>query len=233
MSIALIGSLVVLALLDSTSIGTFFVPLVLLLVPGRPRLAPILGYLATIAVFYLALGVLVMVGGTALFDVLGDALTSTPAYWVQLVLGVGLFALSFRFDPKRRAKKGRSPTGSWSARVQRATGSTRTLMGLALTAGMLEVATMFPYLGAIALIAGAGLAPGVDVAVLAGYCVVMVLPALVLLGVRLVLAERVTPLLTRVNNWFEKHAIGATGWILAIVGFLVARDAAFRLGFFG
>jgi hypothetical protein len=122
---------------------------------------------------------------------------------------------------------------SWSARVQRATGSTRTLMGLALTAGMLEVATMFPYLGAIALIAGAGLAPGVDVAVLAGYCVVMVLPALVLLGVRLVLAERVTPLLTRVNNWFEKHAVGATGWILAIVGFLVARDAAFRLGFFG
>ena len=233
MSIALVGSLVVLALLDSTSIGTFFVPLVLLLVPGRPRLAPILGYLATIALFYLALGVLVMVGGTALFDVLGDALTSTPAYWVQLVLGVGLFALSFRFDPKRRAKKGKSPTVSWSARVQRATGSTRTLMGLALTAGMLEVATMFPYLGAIALIAGAGLAPGVDVAVLAGYCVVMVLPALVLLGVRLVLAERVTPLLTRVNNWFEKHAIGATGWILAIVGFLVARDAAFRLGFFG
>jgi hypothetical protein len=232
-SIALVGSLVVLALLDSTSIGTFFVPLVLLLVPGRPRLAPILGYLATIAVFYLALGVLVMVGGTALFDVLGDALTSTPAYWVQLVLGVGLFALSFRFDPKRRAKKGKSPTVSWSARVQRATGSTRTLMGLALTAGMLEVATMFPYLGAIALIAGAGLAPGVDVAVLAGYCVVMVLPALVLLGVRLVLAERVTPLLTRVNNWFEKHAVGATGWILAIVGFLVARDAAFRLGFFG
>ena len=233
MSITLVGSLVVLALLDSTSIGTFFVPLVLLLVPGRPRLAPVLGYLATIAVFYLALGVLVMVGGTALFDVLGDALTSTPAYWVQLVLGVGLFALSFRFDPKRRAKKGRSPTVSWSARVQRATGSTRTLMGLALTAGMLEVATMFPYLGAIALIAGAGLAPGVDVAVLAGYCVVMVLPALVLLGVRLVLAERVTPLLTRVNNWFEKHALGATGWILAIVGFLVARDAAFRLGFFG
>lgn len=230
MSIALVGSLVVLALLDSTSIGTFFVPLVLLLVPGRPRLGPILGYLATIAVFYLALGVLVMLGGTALFGVLGDALSSTPAYWVQLVLGIGLFVLSFRFDPKRRAKK---PTVSWSARVQRATGSTRTLMGLALTAGVLEVATMFPYLGAIALIAGAGLAPVVDVAVLAGYCLVMILPALVLLGVRLVLAERVTPLLTRVNNRFEKHAIGATGWILAIVGFLVARDAAFRLGFFG
>jgi hypothetical protein len=233
MTVALVGSLVVLALLDSTSIGTFFVPLMLLLVPGRPRLAPIVGYLATIAVFYLALGVLVMLGGTALFDVLGDALTSTPAYWVQLVAGVGLFALSFRFDPKRRAKKGKSPTGNWSARVRRATGSTRTLMGLALTAGVLEVATMFPYLGAIALIAGADLELLTGVAVLAGYCLVMILPALVLLAVRLVLAERVTPLLTRVNDWFEKHAMGATGWILAIVGFLVARDAAFRLGFFG
>lgn len=68
MTVALVGSLVVLALLDSTSVGTFFVPLVLLLVPGRPRVAPILGYLATIAVFYLALGVLVMLGGGALFD---------------------------------------------------------------------------------------------------------------------------------------------------------------------
>jgi hypothetical protein len=233
MTFALIGSLVVLALLDSTSIGTFFVPIMLMLVPGRLRARPLLGYLLTIAGFYLVLGVAIMLGAGAVLDRFGDALDSKPAYWVQLVLGVGLFVLSFRFDPKRRAAKGKSPTANWTERVQRATGSTRTLVTLALTAGVLEVATMFPYLGAIALVAGAGVGPAVSVAVLAGYCLVMILPALVLLAVRLVLSERVTPLLTRVNKWFEKHALGATGWILAIVGFLVARDAAFRLGLFG
>jgi hypothetical protein len=205
MSIAIIGSLVVLALLDSTSIGTLFVPIVLMLVPGRLPAGRIFGYLVTIAVFYLLLGVLVMLGAGALFDRFGDALDSRPGYWVQLVLGVGLFLLSFRFDPKRRAAKGKSPTANWTTRVQRASASTGALTTLALTAGLLEVATMFPYLGAIALVAGAGLDPVVKVA----------------------------PLLTKVNNWFEKHAIGATGWILAIVGFLVARDAAVRLGLFG
>jgi hypothetical protein len=233
MSVAVIGSLVVLALLDSTSIGTLFVPIVLMLVPGRLPAGRILGYLVTIAGFYLSLGVLVMLGGGVLFDRFGDVLDSRPAYWVQLVLGVGLFLLSFRFDPKRRAAKGKSPTAGWTARVQRATESTGALITLALTAGVLEVATMFPYLGAIALVAGAGLAPIAKVAVLAGYCLVMILPGLMLLTVRITLSDRITPLLTKVNNWFEKHAVGATGWVLAIVGFLVARDAAFRLGLFG
>jgi hypothetical protein len=232
MSAALVGSLVVLALLDSTSIGTLFVPIVLMLVPGRLRAGRVLGYLLTIAVFYLAIGVLIMVGGGALFDRFGDVLDSRPAYWVELVLGVGLFALSFRFDPKRRVAKGTSPTADWTGRVRRATDSARALTTLALTAGLLEVATMFPYLGAIALIAGAGLGPALDVAVLTGYCLVMILPALVLLAVRVTLSERITPVLTKVNSWFEKHAVGATGWLLAIVGFLVARDAAVHLGLF-
>jgi hypothetical protein len=232
MSAVLVGSLAVLALLDSTSIGTLFVPIVLMLGPGRARAGRILGYLLTIAIFYLTLGVLTMLGAGALLDRFGDALESRPAYWAQLALGIGLFLLSFRFDPKRRAAKGRPPTANWTARVQRVVESRGTIVTLALSAGILEVATMFPYLGAIALIAGADLAPAVDVAVLAGYCLVMILPALLLLAVRIALSERMTPALTKVNDWFEKHAIGATGWILAIVGFLVARDAAFHLGLF-
>jgi hypothetical protein len=232
LSIAIIGSLVVLGLLDSTSIGTLFVPIVLMLVPGRLPVGRIFSYLVTIAVFYLLLGVLIMLGAGALFDRFGDALDSQPAYWVQLVLGVGLFLLSFRFDPKRRAAKGMSPTANWTNRVQKATESTGALTTLALTAGLLEIATMFPYLGAIALVAGTDLDLLVKVAVLAGYCLVMILPALMLLAVRVTLSGRITPLLTRVNNWFEKHAIGATGWILGIVGFLLARDAAANLGFF-
>ena len=40
-----------------------------------------------------------------------------------------------------------------------------------------------------------------------------------------------TPLLERLNGWLTRHATSATGWLLAIVGFLLARDAAARLWF--
>lgn len=222
--------LVVLALLDSTSIGTLFVPVLLMLTPGRLRAVPLLGYLATITAFYLALGVAIALGAGPLLARVGSAL-GPAGYWLELVAGVALFALSFRFDPKRRPEASREMGKKWTERVHKAAESPRALVVLALSAGLLEVATMFPYLGAIALLAGAGLGPAAIAAVLAGYCVVMILPALGLLGLRLALSERVTPLLTRLNAWFEKHAVGATGWVLAIVGFMLAADAASQLGF--
>jgi cytochrome c biogenesis protein CcdA len=224
--VTLILSLVVLALLDSTSIGTLFIPVLLMLRPGRLRAAPLLGYLATIAVFYLALGIAIALGAGPLVARAGSAL-GPAGHWLELVAGVALFALSFRFDPKRR----RPDAGRrWTERVHRAVDSPRALAVLALTAGLLEAATMFPYLGAIALLAGAGLGAGGTAAVLAGYCVVMVLPALVLLALRRTLSARITPVLERLNGWFEKHAVGATGWILAIVGFMLAADGATQLG---
>jgi hypothetical protein len=221
---------VVLALLDSTSIGTLFVPVVLMLTPGRLRVAPLVGYLATIAVFYLALGIVIAMGAGPLLARAGTAL-GTTGHWLELVAGVALFALSFRFDPKRRPEASRKLGKKWTERVHNAAASPRALVVLALTAGLVEVATMFPYLGAIALLAGTGLGVAGIAAVLAGYCVVMILPALGLLGLRLVLSERVTPFLEKVNAWFEKHAVGATGWILGIVGFFLAADGASQLGF--
>lgn len=217
--------LVVLALLDSTSIGTLFVPVVLMLTPGRLRAAPLLGYLATIAVFYLALGLALAFGAGPVLGRLGSSL-GDAGYWLQLAAGVGLFALSFRFDPKRRPDHGKK----WTERVHKAAASPKALVVLALTAGLLEAATMFPYLGAIALLAGADVDALGTAVILAGYCLVMILPALALLGLRLALSERVTPALRRVDAWFAKNAVGATGWILGIVGFFLAADAASQLG---
>jgi hypothetical protein len=228
--VTLLLPLLVLALLDSTSVGTLFVPVLLMLTPGRLRAAPLVGYLVTIAAFYLALGVAIALGAGPLLAQLGSALGKT-GYWLELVAGVALFALSFRFDPKRRPEASRELGKKWTERVHKAVESPRALVALALTAGLIEVATMFPYLGAIALLTNAGLGPATVAAVLAGYCLVMITPALGLLWLRLVLSERMTPLLTRLNAWFEKHAVGATGWILGIVGFLLAVDAATQLGF--
>ncbi|MFK4083127.1 GAP family protein [Kribbella sp. NPDC020789] len=229
MSTGLIGALVALALLDSTSIGTLFVPIGLMLAPGRVRVAGLLTYLLTIAVFYLVAGLAIAAGLGAIGDQAGAFFDSVWFAWAEVLLGIGLFVLSFRFDPKRRAKRGVSPTGGWSARITRATSSPGTLITLALTAGVLELATMVTFLAAIGLVSSVGVPWPVAAALLTGYSFVMILPALVLLALRVSLSERITPTLTRLNAWFEKNAVGATGWILAIVGFLVARDGFGRL----
>ena len=91
---------------------------------------------------------------------------------------------------------------------------------------------MLPYLAGIGLISTAGPGWPLNAAVLAGYCLVMVAPALVLLAGRLVAAPLVDPLLRRLNDWLGRTAAETTAWIVGIVGFLLARDSITRLGLF-
>lgn len=221
MTLGLVAALAGLALLDSTSIGTLFIPIWLMLTPGRLKLGRFGVYLGTITVFYFAVGVLIVLGAS---QVAGH-LDSEFALWTQLVIGVFLFVISFRFDGKKR-----SNTGKWQERIN-AGGSAPALAGIAVLAGVVELATMLPYLGAIGMMSAAGLsAPQIGL-LLAGYCLVMIAPALLLLGGRLALKRQIEPLLTRVSTWFAEKGAGMTGWILGIAGFLVARDAIARLFF--
>lgn len=228
MSSTLLLSLAGLALLDSTSIGTLFIPIWLMLAPGRVRAGRILIYLGTIAVFYFAVGVLVLLGADSIAGWADGALDSPVALWIQLGIGVGLFALSFRFDSKRR-KPGGGGVTRWRERVTAGTGSAGWLAGLALLAALAEVATMLPYLGAIGMMTTSDLGLATVIGLLAAYCVVMVLPAVVLLAGRLAARSLVEPLLERLNKWITDKASSATGWIIGIAGFLVARDALARL----
>ncbi|MEH1164960.1 GAP family protein [Micromonospora sp. CPCC 205539] len=230
MSAGLLLSLAGLALVDSTSIGTLFIPVWLLLAPGPVNVRRILTYLATIAVFYLAVGLLLVGLGTSLAGVLGGALDNRGVLWAQLVLGVGLLALSFRYDGRRRPRSG--GVLRWRDRATAGDSSARWLVGLALLAALAEVATMLPYLGAVGLLATSGVGPAAVVGLLAGYCLVMVLPAVLLLVARVARPAWVDPVLVRLNNWIIAKAGSALGWILGIAGFLVARDAAARLGLF-
>lgn len=227
MSSGLLLSLAGLALIDSTSIGTLFIPIWLLLSPERIGVGRVLGYLGTIVVFYFAVGLLLVFGGGRLVDALDGAADSPVLNYVQLALGVGLLVLSFRFDGKRR--RGPSPVSRWRDRVTTGGSSIGWLLGLALLAALAEVATMLPYLGAVGLMATADLAGWTVPMLLAGYCLVMVLPAGVLLAGRAVLPGLSERLLRRANTWLVEKAGNATGWVLGIAGFLVARDAAFRI----
>ncbi|MFI5487828.1 GAP family protein [Micromonospora echinaurantiaca] len=232
MSIGLLLALVGLALVDSTSLGTLFIPVWLLLTPGRVDARRILVYLGTIAGFYLAVGLLLVWGGSRLADALGGALDNRPVLWGQLVLGVGLFALSFRYDGKRN-RPGGGAVLRWRDRATSGDSSVRWLVGLALLAALAEVATMLPYLGALGRLTTSGLGAVAVVALLAAYCLVMVLPAALLLAARMAWPARIEPLLARLNAWIVRTSGSAMGWILGIAGFLLARDAAARLELFG
>lgn len=226
----LAASLAVLALIDSTSFGTLLIPIWLLLVPGRPPVRRVLVFLGTVAGFYFLLGLALVAGATALLEGAGDLLDGPVAARIQLVIGVGLFGWSFWIG-RSGAAKGAGRVSRWRARLTGAEGrgGVLALMGLAVTAALLEVATMLPYLGATAMLSGAELTAWERTGALAAYCLVMLLPALALLVLRVVARRLIEPVLTRVGDWMERSAGETTAWIVGIVGFLVARDALARM----
>ena len=230
MTLIALAGLAGLALVDSTSFGTLVLPLMMLLAP-RVRSRNLLLYLATIAVFYFGVGVLLLLGATAVLGAVGPLLATDAASGVQLALGLGLLALSFVIGPKavarRRARRGLPPRppGAWRQRALGADASAAALVGAALAAGLIEVASMLPYLAAVGIILAADPPLTTGLAVLAGYVLVMVAPALVLLAVRRAAGPRVEARLARIEAWLSLRTDSAAAWTVGIIGALLAYDA--------
>ena len=233
MTFALAGALVVLALIDSTSFGTLLIPIWFLLAPGRVPVGRILVFLGTVAAFYLTVGALLLLGLDSLLSSLNGWLEHPMVIRGQLVLGAALLVGSFFIGKPRKDADGNPRPGRLTRLRERALGhqggGLGSLVALALGATLLEVATMLPYLGAIGLLGTSDLGVIERLVVLAGYCLVMVVPALVLLLLRVVARRQVEPLLQRIARWMEKSSGEATAWIVGIVGFLIARDAVGRM----
>jgi hypothetical protein len=229
MDFSLLGSLAVLALIDSTSFGTLLIPIWLLMHPGSVRPGRILVFLGTVGAFYFAVGVAVALGADAFLPQIGRFLDTRPVMWAQLVIGVALFFWSFRLDRKDGAAPGSGRMDRWRQRALAGTHGAGSVVSLALTAAAVEVTTMLPYLAAIGLLTTSALPAAQITLTMAGYCLLMIVPALALLIARMAAGERVTPLLTRMSDWIARS--NALAWIVGIVGFLLARDAAVRLGF--
>ncbi|MEE6387744.1 GAP family protein [Microbacterium paraoxydans] len=264
-------SLAVLALIDGLSVGTLLIPVFLLLHPGRVRAGRILLYLATIAVFYLVVGLLFLWGLVNLVDVASDFLNSPAGMVTRLVVGAALLVTAFVMPtkPAEAAPVGapaatspgvpgseplsgsiapaRPPVPStaaattaprpgriarWRERLLDPQTRGFAVMAVAIAAGLVEVATMLPYIVAMTMLADAGVDTPLRVLSLAGYCALMILPALVLLVLRIVAAPLVQRPLERFAAWMERTGAENTAWIIGIIGFLIARSAATELGLF-
>lgn len=243
MTLSWLGPVTVLALVDGTSIGTLVIPVWLMLAP-RVRAGRLLAYLGVVATAYLVLGVVLLAGGTVLAAPLSSLLGSTPGLILQAVLGAALMVVGLTWEPwtkagkerraerqrQRRAVHGPTRMERWRESAARGDMPTRALVLLALTAVVVEAASMLPYLAALGLMGSAGLPWPLLCLVLAGYCIVMVAPALVLLGARLVLHERLAPWLTRLSEWLERNSREALCWVLFLVGLYLLGGAATELG---
>lgn len=219
--------LVVLALIDSTSVGTLVIPVMLLVLGqggARRAASRVVLYLAVIGGFYLALGLVLLAGLLPLMQS-AQGLLEKPAAAVALAaIGAGLLAWSFRLDPKAIRKRGGDPEASarrWSERVREAAGKPRALVGLALLAGVIEAASMLPYLAAMGIIGQMGIGFGPGALVLVGYCAVMILPGLVLAGLRALAGARADRLLQRLHDWAIRSAAETLSWVVGILGVLL------------
>jgi len=254
MTIGLLLSLAGLALVDSTSIGTLGIPIFLMLTPNRRPIMRLLVYLGTIVLCYFLLGIGLMLGLNTALGSISSALAGETGYWIEAVVGVGLFILSFRFDPKRKKKRQKdralsnssSNSGSLSDGalseagqieedrpkwMNRLNGGNRSMITLGLLASAAEAATMVPYLAAVGIMTTAQLPAVQWIPLMAGYSVVMVLPALALVAVRAVAGQKVQTGLEKAGAWIQKNSASALGWVLGIAGFLLARDGIAHLFF--
>lgn len=221
----------VLALLDATSVGTLAIPAVLLLLTGRgsgigarATALRVLVYLAGIGVFYWVLGMALVSGLQAALEPIGALLAQPVGAVLMLVVGAGLATASWWWDPGQIRKRGGDPQAAmsrWIERSDRAVSSWRGVIVLALAAGLVEAATMVPYLAAIAGLGRYELATATSAAVLGLYCLVMILPAALLAAGRLALGQRLAGPLGRARDLAVRSAPEAVAWGLGIVGVLL------------
>ncbi|CEA07361.1 hypothetical protein BN1051_00673 [Arthrobacter saudimassiliensis] len=123
--------------------------------------------------------------------------------------------------------------GRWRQRAvgQAGSGGTGALAGLALAAAGLEAASMLPYLAGIGLITTSGIGWPLTGGILAGYCTVMVLPALLLLAARMLAARRMEPVLRRLDDWLTRNAANTLSWVVGALGVILiinSVDGAFN-----
>lgn len=246
----LLLTLGILALIDSTSIGTLVIPIWLVL---RARSGSVLRsavfYLAVLAVFYLAIGLLVLSGVGWVETFFSATLTeSVFPRWVLLFIGAAMLVASFFMNgkPTEKARRGtpvalaalekanldpgQSSTSNgsqekWGNRLDKALESRRGIAILGLTAGLLELPTMLPYLAAIGLLTSSDRPMGLQAGLLVLYCVIMVVPALLLIGVRAIAGERLAGLFDKLSHWLAKTSGETLAWVVGIIGFLLLRSS--------
>ncbi|MDO5081269.1 GAP family protein [Buchananella hordeovulneris] len=202
-----------LALLDSMSLGTLVIPLALVVRSRRVEPVALTVYLATVSLVYFAIGI-ALVAGIDLLSSTFTALQRTTAFhWLTLVLGLGLAGVGILWPTPPKPEPGRDVFAD-----RPRPSSLGAMIVLGLGASLTEVVTMVPYLAATGIMSTMPVGWGGKLVLLAAYCLVMVLPAIVLLSLAALLGHRIFPWLSRLAPRLEYETKITLLWIAALVG---------------
>jgi cytochrome c biogenesis protein CcdA len=143
---------------------------VYLLLTDKERLTKrLLIYLLTVAGFYFAVRVSLMLGLDSLLEIISGVFQNRFVSWTFFIIGAILFIASF-YIPTKKSSEIPAPKSK----------SILSMVALGCTTSLIEVGTAFPYFAAIGIMITSNLSWVEWSSILAGYNFIMVLPSLVL-----------------------------------------------------
>lgn len=215
MSTALLLSVGALALLDTLSPTTLGVTVYMLLSERGKVAGRLLVYLGTVAGFYFTVGVFLMLGLDTVTDIFSDVGNSALLSRIMTVLGLGLLIGSFFIPTKKSAPRVRKPKSK----------SMLAMVALGFTTGLVEVGTALPYFAAVGIMTAAHLHPVEWLPMLAGYNVIMILPALILMAGHFLFKGWLQGPLEKIRLAIEKNSGSTLSWMMTIAGLILLINA--------
>ena len=205
----------ILAIIDMFSPAIIGVTVYVLLVGKRKQTQLIIAYLTTVIGFYFCTGVFLMLGLDIIFNPIADALSSNTAKILMTVVGGILFIGSW-FVPKKKNTESLKPKQF----------KVHAMIALGITTSLLEVATAIPYFASIGLMISNEFAIYEWLPVLAGYNVMMIVPALVLLLLHMLFHRFMQKPLRNLQALFQKNTSSALSWIMFLVGLILLTNGS-------
>ncbi|MGG4268406.1 GAP family protein [Peribacillus simplex] len=207
----LIGGL---ALLDTLSPAIIGVTVYLLLTDKERPAKRLLVYLMTVAGFYFAVGVSLMLGLGFLFEIISDVFQNRIVSWAVFIIGAILFISSFYVQTKKSSELP-APKSK----------SILSMVALGFTTSLIEVGTAFPYFSAIGIMTASNLSWVEWFSILAGYNLIMVLPSLMLFLFYLLFGRWMQKPLEKLQMKIANHTGSALSWIMCIVGLILILNS--------
>lgn len=217
MTFTIIAAIIGLAFLDASTLSTLLIPLWLLAKPGAFTPRRLVTYLTVTAVTYFGLGAAVLVLAHHLIDAYVATLQGPVAD--RFVIGLGVVIVVMGIIGIMRGRREARPGPSVFTRLRdRALASNTSTATLALTAILVEAATMWPYLVAISLIATNGPGLPVDLGWIMFYNLLMILPAAILTWARTKFPDHVELLLAKTRDTMAGAGSSFTAWLAILIG---------------
>ena len=130
-----------------------------------------------------------------------------------MILGAALALFGIFAPNPKKPEPGQLPK-----RAAGATSSVPSMVALGLGASLTEAATMLPYIAAMGIIGSWGIPSVAKAGAVGVYCLVMILPTVILATVALLFGQKLFPRLERLIPRLEYEAKVTLLWIAAIVG---------------